>query len=69
MQKWEYNRVVAYRNTRLFGMGKWEGTPDLAAFGEEGWELISVCPVSSPGGMGLAGVTSEMVYVFKRPKE
>ena len=35
---------------------------DLAAYGADGWELVSVAPI-----MGGAGVTSELVAFFKRP--
>jgi len=48
----------------------------MAKAGSEGWELVSVTPISSFAGSSvtgndstaLAGATSEMVYWFKRPK-
>jgi len=43
--------------------------------GSQGWELVAVTPISSnAGGSGtsgynnLAGFTSQILYVFKRPK-
>ena len=36
--------------------------------GTQGWELISVVPVSNHVGNGNAGFTSQINYFFKRPK-
>ena len=37
--------------------------------GEQGWELVSITPVSNnAGGTDLAGFTSQIMYWFKRPK-
>lgn len=43
-----------------------------AQLGAEGWEMVSVTPVSSFAGdssnAGVGGATTEMLYWFKRPK-
>jgi hypothetical protein len=36
--------------------------------GMQGWELISVVPVSNHVGNETAGFTSQIIYSFKRPK-
>jgi len=57
-------------------------TAKLAQLGGQGWELVTVCPRSdnghsNPGGAGngqdyglysLNGVTTEDVWIFKRPQ-
>jgi hypothetical protein len=36
--------------------------------GEQGWELATVTPRSSYGSSSLAGMVTEELWVFKRPK-
>jgi hypothetical protein len=77
MQKWEYKAVTRVRN--FIGSPRarqmWEWSPDslemsqrLAEMGEEGWELVAVVTESGTGGHQVAGITTEEVWVFKRPK-
>lgn len=70
MQPWEYK--VLHRVRRVSGtrVGAWDEpiVAQLPALGEEGWELVTVITrASEPGGMS-AGVTTDEMWVFKRPK-
>ena len=40
----------------------------LTQLGEQGWELVSMIPVSDHDGASFAGQTSSVRFVFKRPK-
>jgi len=71
MQKWEY--LILKRNTTPEGVFKnnveWEPDPDLNALGEDSWELINLVPSSDVHGEGWSGMTTQIKYYFKRPKE
>ena len=41
--------------------------PKLKQLGDQGWELVSVIPISNHTATGTAGFTSQMIYFFKRP--
>jgi hypothetical protein len=77
MQKWEYyqrSRSRGLRGAFSLQAGEWspgptEWTSWLTEMGESGWELISVVARSDTGGLGIAGTTTEELWVFKRPKE
>jgi hypothetical protein len=91
MQRWEYKTVRRSRSwdpkndeRPYLTSQDWNVPLDyLEAFGEEGWELVSVVPMSSylgelrlpsrshPAGKvdtQIAGYTTEQLWVFKRPK-
>jgi hypothetical protein len=38
----------------------------LREAGLKGWELVAITPLSLPGANRVAGVTSEVLYTFKR---
>jgi hypothetical protein len=82
MQKWEYLFVLRdreYDSNHKIGewnvsfippQGRTGNKPSefLPALGEQGWELVSVWPLSDISGDGWAGYTSVEKWVFKRPK-
>lgn len=52
-------------------LGKIDTSVVSQRLGENGWELVSVSPRSSQalcGSESTAGITSEELWVFKRPK-
>lgn len=70
MQPWEYK--VLHRVRRVSGgrVGGWDESivAQLPSLGDEGWELVTVITrASEPGGIS-AGVTTDEMWVFKRPK-
>lgn len=78
-QTWDYKIIARSRDPFKvpFDWNNWSedakalSTPvDILAktkqLGEGGWELVSVTPRSS--NAGAAGVTTEELWVFKRPK-
>lgn len=70
MQPWEYKVLHRVRQIRAGKVGGWDEpiVSELPALGEEGWELVTVITrASEPGGI-TAGVTSDEMWVFKRPK-
>lgn len=92
-QKWEYRWVGVVRAAESGAdwAGWFEVTAEgrrqlpapvnlprkLAEFGEEGWELVSVTPMSNHlggattqgyGTRDMAGYTSQLTFCFKRPK-
>lgn len=75
MQKWEYKSMSIERGFYLNQARPWATAFNLNELGAEGWELVSVVPLSSllskplPGDMGgtSAGFTSELFFYFKRP--
>ena len=72
MQKWEYLQREAWRRRKgglLKGWEEWENWPDLKELGEDGWELVSTCTISSYRGEALAGLSSNVSFIFKRPKQ
>lgn len=70
MQKWEYKVIIRQRQSGFFTDNNWSVNmcDFLPEMGEEGWELVSVLPLSSEYGEGKAGFTSDEKWVFKRPK-
>lgn len=70
MQAWEYKVLHRVRQIRAGRIDAWDEpiVAQLPALGEEGWELITVITRSSePGGLS-AGVTTDEMWVFKRPR-
>lgn len=71
MQRWEY-RVFHRQRTVAAGevTSGWDENivGMLPELGDEGWELVTVLPRSSSGGATNAGMTTDELWVFKRPK-
>lgn len=69
MQRWEYKTIVRKREVGLFRIGRWDMEPKelLAGLGDEGWELVAITPQAGALGAQAAGVTSEELWIFKRP--
>jgi hypothetical protein len=74
VQRWEYktiSRVIDAKSDDFV----WKGNPAdargvaemLTALGQEGWELVSVLPVSNWVGNAAAGRTTQIQFFFKRP--
>jgi len=84
MQAWEYTSLIIARGAINNGQfSVWyeatgENVKELSLpvsvpakaqeLGNQGWELISVTPVSNHTSTGTAGFTSQIIYIFKRPK-
>jgi hypothetical protein len=68
---WEYKQVTLGKNTPFFGKGNFLDKT-LAAMledcGNESWELVSVVPVSNPSALLIGGITSDLIFFFKRLK-
>ena len=60
------NQIVTAAGVKEYNYKEIEG--GLAGLGDEGWELATISPRSSHFAEA-AGVTSEELWVFKRPKE
>jgi len=69
MQKWEYTVKFNTRKGGVTGTSKWSYDWSLTEMGEQGWELVAVLPIASATGAMLSGTTTEIEYIFKRPKE
>ena len=84
MQGWEYKIVHRGRGVEEGGNwyvgSPWETrnhhTPDLGTIlrelGDEGWELVGISTRANIGsriGGNVAGMTTDEVLIFKRPKE
>ena len=69
MQKWEYLQKSINRGNPLFGrIGEWKKEDfSLTQLGNEGWELVSLTPISS--AFAWPGFTDEVIFTFKRPIE
>jgi hypothetical protein len=83
-QAWEYKSVVIARSAQskaefsLWVEASPEGTKQLTGrvymplkaqeLGEQGWELVSVTPVSNTTTQDTAGFTDNIIYWFKRPR-
>lgn len=67
MQKWEYQIGRSDRGIGLFKVGDWQRNFTLEEMGQNGWELVAVLPIASISGLGSSGVTTEILYYFKRP--
>ncbi len=70
MQPWEYKVVHRVRRVGASGVGGWDEPimAHLPSFGDEGWELVTVITRASEPGNVSAGVTTDEMWVFKRPK-
>lgn len=68
MQKWEYKVILRERISGFFSKFEWDINIDeiLPQLGDEGWELVSVVPISSEYGDSRAGLTTHERWVFKR---
>lgn len=70
MQPWEYKVLHRVRKVSGGRVGRWDESivAELPSLGDEGWELVTVITrASEPGGI-TAGVTTDEMWVFKRPK-
>lgn len=71
MQGWEYR---VFHRQREVTMGEVTSGWDenvvamLPELGAAGWELVTVLPRSSSGGAVNAGMTTDELWIFKRPK-
>lgn len=70
MVKWEYRVFHRTRPVGNHGPGGWDENvvAQLPQLGEEGWELVSIVTRASQVGSLMAGVTTDEIWVFKRPK-
>lgn len=78
MQKWEYQEIRIHRVYRRnhLGLGgqdgatveAWNPLVNLPKLGDDGWEMVSVVPISTRAGEYWAGVTDDLIFYFKRPK-
>jgi hypothetical protein len=73
IQKWEYSAVLRTRGRGPTALGgkptnwSFELSQWLKDSGENGWELVTVVPISDWAGEVDAGWTSSQLWVFKRP--
>jgi hypothetical protein len=83
-QRWEYKSIVLFRSAftnadfedwyERSGQTVKQLPPPVSTsakaneLGEQGWELVSVTPVSNHSCSDCAGFTSQVVYWFKRAK-
>ena len=75
---WEYRAIVLTRTINAPNFTWSEegrelpGSPDMLAkareLGDQGWELVTMTPVSGQTGQGYTGFTNQIIYWFKRPK-
>jgi hypothetical protein len=75
---WEYKSVVLTRTINAPNFTWTEdgrelpGSPDMIAkardLGDQGWELVTITPLSAQTGQGYTGFTNALLYWFKRPK-
>lgn len=71
MTRWEYFWELRKRMVRADGgVSGWDNDipKKLRDFGELGWELVAISARSDFTGSSAAGVTTEELWVFKRPK-
>ena len=47
------------------GLTQWD---EIGNYGLKGWELVSVTPISSTAIGIRGGLTTQLLYTFKRPK-
>ena len=70
MQKWEY-KIITHETKKL--LAKHESLDAMSdtvnQLGQEGWELVSVAPLSTTQGLDLGGSTKAFTFVFKRPDQ
>lgn len=71
VQAWEYKVIHRRRTVAGVAAGEWDTgvVAQLPSLGEEGWELIAVTTRSSEGGASSAGVTTDELWIFKRPRQ
>jgi hypothetical protein len=83
VQRWEYHTVqrdrgwVGEKHNWFSKASDWDiPIEEILALGQEGWELVSVVPMSSyvtkpgdPANDNVTGFTSQQEWVFKRPLE
>ena len=77
-QTWEYKAVVLNRTilhpefTWMEDSKELPGAPNMVLkakeLGDQGWELVSITPLSSQTGEGYTGFTNSILYWFKRSK-
>jgi len=78
MQKWEYETITWARGTPstrelqpepISYHEPWDtfGNKDLDQMGADGWELVSVVPISDHVGVGAAGATTMLIFFYKKP--
>ena len=63
MTSWEY-KVVQTGKTFWAGKDKTDPEQFLSDLGRDGWELVSVVPLSQMGG----GTTTSLQFFFKRQR-
>ncbi len=70
MQPWEYKVLHRVRPVSSGKVGSWDEpvVSQLPALGEQGWELVTVITRASDPGSMTAGVTTDEMWVFKRPR-
>jgi hypothetical protein len=70
IQKYEYT-VFRPKMTLGFTQKKFnidQLTQDLNfVYGQDGWELVSVVPISGNSGISWGGSTVGVMFIFKRP--
>lgn len=71
MQKWEYKVLHRVRPVSGSNVANWDEpiVSELPAIGDDGWELVTVITRSSVPGQVSSGVTTDEMWVFKRPKQ
>jgi hypothetical protein len=81
-QAWEYKSVSVARGVEINGAwsvwveddkrlpGPVTITAKIQELGDQGWEMVSATPLSSHscGSGDCAGFTSQVTFLFKRPK-
>lgn len=68
MQLWEYKFLTHDTKKLAKNDGPLDAMSDTAnGLGQEGWELVSVAPLSTTQGLDLGGSTRAFVFMFKRP--
>lgn len=70
MQQWEYKIITHETKKVLKTQESLDAiSDDVNRLGQEGWELVSVAPLSTTQGLDLGGSTKAFTFVFKRPHE
>lgn len=70
MSQWEY-KLVTHETKKLHkDQARVDAMSDaLNDLGQQGWELVSVAPLSTTQGLDLGGSTKAYTFVLKRPVE
>jgi len=68
VQKWQY-KIVTYETKKLLKEEDAQETMSETVndLGQDGWELVSIAPLSTTQGLDLGGSTKAFTFVFKRP--